>query len=386
MAKKGIMKIGVVTPAAIGLGRDILLGVRAYCDAHPQCELKVISSRGDIPEGKATKFPVDCIVYFSSDSQKIQDLLLNCPRVVSTSNQHRVTLCPQVVSDDVQVGQLAARKFIERGHRNLVFIGPGHLMFSQQRQEGFEAAAREKGCEISRLELDDGLEVPGVLKALSRMHKPMGLFCASDLHARWIMENLQNPAKMIPAKYAMIGVDNDPLEQALCPMGLSSVMLAGRQIGFQAAKIGREWTEGKPPPTVPMFLAPLGIVSRQSTRTLVYENPMVTRCIKRIEETPEAFADVADLVRELKVPRRTLELHFEKETGMGVGGHLRAARIRKASDLLGNTELSMKEISYLVGFSEPRMLSLVFKRETGETPSQFRSRVRGQSSISDQTK
>jgi transcriptional regulator GlxA family with amidase domain len=44
--------------------------------------------------------------------------------------------------------------------------------------------------------------------------------------------------------------------------------------------------------------------------------------------------------------------------------------------LLATTGLSGKEIAFLVGFSEPRMLSLVFRRETGERPTDYRKRVR----------
>jgi len=86
--------------------------------------------------------------------------------------------------------------------------------------------------------------------------------------------------------------------------------------------------------------------------------------------------DAADIVRLTGIPRRTLEVKFRKLTGQTLAGELARARIQRARGLLSATDLSVKEIAYLVGFSEPRMLSIVFKRVAGELPTEYRARAR----------
>ncbi|MCC5843623.1 MAG: helix-turn-helix domain-containing protein [Verrucomicrobia bacterium] len=374
---QGEIQIGVVVPAAIGLGREILFGLRGFCDVAGKAELRLISNQRDLPEGKEKKFPLDVLVCFHSGRDFLEKMMETCPRVISVSNQNRVTVCPQVVSDDTAVGRLAAEALILRGYNHLVYVGPSEPLFAHERAGGFEHFAKGKGLAVRRLDLDDPLDAPSAAASLDRGVKPAGVFAASDLHARWILSAMSNPRSLVPSKFALIGVDNDPMEQALSPIGFSSVMLAGRQIGYQAAKIGRDWVQGIEPPSSVVNIPPIGIARRASTQFRVFDDPLVSRCLKQIEENLTTLTDVDDVVNALNVNRRTLELHLGKHLGLGVAQLLRNARIEKARDLLSTSDLSMKEVSYLVGFPEPRMLSLVFKRETGETPTDYRNRVRG---------
>lgn len=371
------LQLGVIVPAAIGLGREILFGIRNFCEISGGLQLHLISHQRDLPEGKEKKFPLDALICFRSNDAFLEKMMQSCPRVISVSNQQRATVCPQVVSDDIAVGRLAAEALIGRGYRTLVFAGPREHSFSRERLKGFQQGAGEAQLTLKRLHLDDALESASVFAEIDRGVKPAGIFAASDLHARWILSAMPKPRSLVPSKFAVIGVDNDPMEQALAPMAFTSVILAGRQIGHQAAKIAKDWAEGKTPGTGVVRIPPVGIARRASTQSLVFADPLVSRCLKLVEEQSAGLSGVDEVAGALGVNRRTLELRLEKHLGLGVGQLLRNARIEKARDLLGNTALSMKEVSFLAGFPEPRMLSLVFKRETGETPSTYRNRVCG---------
>lgn len=371
------IQIGVIVPAAIELGREILFGLRNFCETHGGVQLRLISNQRDLPEGKEKKFPVDAMICFHSSQAFLEKMIRSCPRVVSVSNQQRVTVCPQVVSDDRAAGRLAAEELIGRGYRTLVFAGPREHTFSRERLEGFQQCAQEAQLTLKQLHLDDALESAAVFSEIDRGLKPAGIFAASDLHARWILSAMPKPRSQVPSKFALIGVDNDPMEQALSPIGFSSILLAGRQIGHQAAKIAKDWVEGITPRAKVTRIPPVGIARRASTQSRVFADPLVTRCLKLVEEHSAGLSGVDEVARALGVNRRTLELRLEKHLGLGIGQMLRNARIEKARDLLGNTALSMKEVSFLSGFPEPRMLSLVFRRETGETPTDYRNRVRG---------
>lgn len=61
-------------------------------------------------------------------------------------------------------------------------------------------------------------------------------------------------------------------------------------------------------------------------------------------------------------------------TGLGVNEYINRLRIERSVYLLANTNLSISEISYEVGFSYPRYFSTSFKQMKGVTPSQFKEK------------
>ena len=48
--------------------------------------------------------------------------------------------------------------------------------------------------------------------------------------------------------------------------------------------------------------------------------------------------------------------------------------MKEASSLLNNTDLSVNEISYLVGYQDPSYFRRIFKKNMETTPSEFRER------------
>lgn len=66
---------------------------------------------------------------------------------------------------------------------------------------------------------------------------------------------------------------------------------------------------------------------------------------------------------------------FSQETGKTFKEYLIEARIRKAKELLRMTSLRSADIAYQVGYSDPHYFSSVFKKNTGFTPMEFRSRI-----------
>ncbi len=50
-------------------------------------------------------------------------------------------------------------------------------------------------------------------------------------------------------------------------------------------------------------------------------------------------------------------------------------RVRKASDLLCTTDLSISSVAQKCGFFDNSHLTSTFKSETGKTPSEFRKEV-----------
>lgn len=63
---------------------------------------------------------------------------------------------------------------------------------------------------------------------------------------------------------------------------------------------------------------------------------------------------------------------FKRETGQNFTDYLIRVRVEKAKQLLGNMELSIAEISTVVGYRDVRHFVKVFKREVSVTPAEYR--------------
>lgn len=68
---------------------------------------------------------------------------------------------------------------------------------------------------------------------------------------------------------------------------------------------------------------------------------------------------------------------FKKYTGMSPAKYQLHLRLRKAKKLLLETDLSVSEIAYDLSFDTPGQFSTFFKRKTGNTPKEFRSKKHG---------
>ena len=82
------------------------------------------------------------------------------------------------------------------------------------------------------------------------------------------------------------------------------------------------------------------------------------------------------LTDRLAMSRASLYNKVKALTGMGVNDYINRIRIERSVHLLTNTDLSINEISYEVGFSYPRYFSTSFKQMKGMTPTKFKEESR----------
>ncbi len=64
---------------------------------------------------------------------------------------------------------------------------------------------------------------------------------------------------------------------------------------------------------------------------------------------------------------------FKKHTGMSIVKYMNGVKIGKAKELLCSSELSIKEISYSLGFNDDKYFMKLFKTHENLTPSEYRS-------------
>lgn len=70
---------------------------------------------------------------------------------------------------------------------------------------------------------------------------------------------------------------------------------------------------------------------------------------------------------------RTFGRYFDD---LSFGAYIRKLRIEKALHLLDNTTYSLTEIAYLTGFSDQSHFTRIFKKQTGQNPSEYRKKGR----------
>ena len=89
---------------------------------------------------------------------------------------------------------------------------------------------------------------------------------------------------------------------------------------------------------------------------------------------------VADIADTLHFNHQYLMRVFKKKTGLSILEYMTQLRMDAAKTVLKNSELPIREVSMMVGYTDYAYFTRVFRKEVGVSPSQYRSRSRdGQS-------
>lgn len=371
--------IGVITPAEIELGRQILLGVKSYCDGHPGSRMMLMSAESKRPAHDllwGVGGSVDCIITHLSTKEDLEYLGTFSKHIVCTSNRSGWLGYPAVLNHDHQIGEMGARYLLSLGYREVVFLSwATDFTFAAEREAGFTHVVKKTEASLEVFEHCTQLSLKDVASELLSRRRSVAVMAPSDLHARWFAQALSDAGLSIPEEVAVLGVDDDSLENSLSPVNLSSIRVAGERIGYEAAQLGKQLVEGAHRPHSPLLIPPVRVIERRSTSQLAVEDKSVVKAVRFMRNNLRTIEGVQDVVNYSKLNRRTLEIRFQKQLANSIAQELTNVRMNKTRELLATTSFSVKEISDLVGYSEPRILSVAFKRETGESPSQYRQRV-----------
>jgi LacI family transcriptional regulator len=181
----------------------------------------------------------------------------------------------------------------------------------------------------------------------------------------------------VPDDVAVIGVDNDALLCELASPPLSSVIPNTHRTGYEAAALLDRMMRGKRVAPTAHLIAPLGVAARQSTDVLAVDDRAVARAVQFIREHACEGINVSDVLRAVPLSRRVLEQRFQRLLGHTPREEILHVRLNRVKQLLSETDLPLYLIAERTGFEHVEYLSVVFKRETGKTPSAFRDGARG---------
>jgi AraC-like DNA-binding protein len=108
--------------------------------------------------------------------------------------------------------------------------------------------------------------------------------------------------------------------------------------------------------------------------------PIVQDC--RVRKVLQKIASdspqkIQDLALECNLSESHLQHLFKESTGLGLGRLLIEKRMRRAAELLEQTDLSIKEIAWTVGYEHTSSFTRAFERYFREAPRCFRQRQSG---------
>lgn len=108
------------------------------------------------------------------------------------------------------------------------------------------------------------------------------------------------------------------------------------------------------------------------SHTLKPYSIMIQKVIEHIINYYDQPLSIENLADEYETNGSHLSRKFKQETGFSITGYQQMLRIKQAKYLLKTENLSIEEISWLVGYDDPSYFTRVFKKESGMTPTQFR--------------
>lgn len=100
-------------------------------------------------------------------------------------------------------------------------------------------------------------------------------------------------------------------------------------------------------------------------------NSSVAKAIEIIDADYSKDITLEELAGKLFITPQYLSRLFKEKTGKSFSEYIIFIRINKAKELLKKNEMSIKEISYAIGYGDPNYFSRMFKKEEGVTPSEY---------------
>jgi len=103
---------------------------------------------------------------------------------------------------------------------------------------------------------------------------------------------------------------------------------------------------------------------------------MLLRIAKFLNTNLDKNLGLEEVAKNFGVSSRTLSRKFKEQLGMNYVRFLRALRITKSLELMGEEKYNMYEIAMLVGYNSLSSFSNIFKRVTGISPTDYQQRLK----------
>lgn len=386
MIRPQIPRVALLVDTSTGWGRRLVRGVVSYAHKHGPWDLWLEPCGQREPLRLPPGWQGDGVIARVATRAMANHLRQNRKIVVNVS-AIRISgfKFPRVSTDTDAAVHMALDHFIDRGIRQLGYVGLPHRVYSAERQQAFASAAAEAGCEFFAFtsrprgagKTTWKQQQATLREWLTGLPKPTGIFAWGVQRGTQVITAACHAGLRVPDEVAVLGGDDDELVCEAVRPSLSGLNTGSEQIGHEAAAMLGRLMGGEKIDQQVLYVEPTCIVARGSTDVLALDDADVVAAVRFIRENAHRAIRVSDVTNAVAMARRSLERRFQRVFDRTIAQEISRLRIERAKKLLAESDLQIPRVAEASGFGSPEYLATVFRREFGVTPLKYRTKVRG---------
>ena len=283
-----------------------------------------------------------------------------------------------VYSDAKAIGELAAQEILSLDAASLAYVPfYSHVIWSVNRGQAFAEALQSRNYRCHVFQNPRGASSSRIyLKKLGNwirgLPKPTAIFAANDHMGDLVIAAATRCGFKVPKDVAILGVDNDEEICLRSTPSLSSIKPDHEKAGYLAAQLLRELISHPQQPPPSRSFGALTVIHRFSTRIPRRHDDRISKAMELIRIRATTGITVSELVGNLGVSRRLLELRFNEITGRTVMDAIQSVRLEHAKILLTQSDSTLEDIAISSGFPSVQSFRKAFAKDTGKTPISWR--------------
>ena len=193
-----------------------------------------------------------------------------------------------------------------------------------------------------------------------------------DNQGNALIEACKSAGVKIPSELSIIGVDNDEVICTLSDPTLSSIQVDIELGGYETARMASQMLREPSFKGNNIVLQPKKIVHRVSTSAYATNDKEVLSALQYIRQNLNKKLSVNDILKEVPLSRRLLEVRFKKVIGLSIYQYISQQRIGRFSEMLLDTNDPIQDIAFKLGEDDAKGICRRFKELMGCTPSEWR--------------
>lgn len=379
-----LTQVAVMIETFTSSGRSVIRGIANYADQKGNWRLLLDprdhEQRSALPagwEGEGIIARITNRLVFEEIAARqtpvvdVDDILPDLPGVSS------------IITDEDALAEQALAHLLDRGFGHFAYFAPPSNQYSKARGEAFGRLVEKEGYSYQeykpgyRAERKIGWmeQQRRVSRWLAALPRPVAILTVDAERARQLADICYMTQLKVPDQIAILAGDAHELMCEISSPPLSHVNVASERIGFDAAAMLDRMMAGQPGPKKPIKVPPQGITARQSTDLLAIDDPTVVEALRFIRTHAHRGIVVEDILREIPISRRSLEIQFRNYLDRSPAREIRRVQLERSKELLKKRELSISEVAYACGFANATRFGVAFKKETQTTPLGYRREV-----------
>ncbi|MFA6871246.1 MAG: DNA-binding transcriptional regulator [Bacteroidaceae bacterium] len=331
----------------------------------------------------ALRWQADAIIGQFNEQDAVEEFARHGIVAIAQDYKSRFQSIPNITSDYCAAGKMAAEYFLNRGFKNFAFCGYHHVVWSEERCQGFKERILAEGgncsySEYKNQQLEDlwFYDSQKLNQWLSALPLPVAIFVCGDNQGNKVSEACRIANLKLPEEVSVLGVDDDDTICTLADPQLSSIHMNVANAGYETAKRIKEQLEQSTPILQDIYVTHTHIVTRRSTDIFATEDKEIAKAIKYIHDNMHRLIGVDDVLQQVPLSRRLLEIRFKRITRKSIYHYIFTLKMQCFTQLLLTTDRPINELAAEIGLADGKNISRQFKSLHQCTPVDYRKRYK----------